>query len=303
MKRITAIITAIGLAIVLAGCTLPFSAKNKAALQVTSSPKATVFIDAQPVGQTPYFDEDLKVGEYTLRLVPDNTVTPLPSWETKITLSSNILTVVNRQIGVADSDSSGEMLTLEPLSSKDNTILAVVSLPDSAVVKIDGEPRGFTPVSLDNLESGEHTIEIAAAGFKNKSLKAKVTAGHKLTVSIQLAREKLITAASPEPQTESEDQTQASPSPSPRGNSRPSPAPKDDVATPYIEILENPLGFLRIREEPSTQSDEVAQAEPGEKLPYLKEEENGWYKVSYSPGKTGWVARGASGTEYAKLVN
>ncbi|MBI2010506.1 MAG: SH3 domain-containing protein, partial [Candidatus Chisholmbacteria bacterium] len=91
--------------------------------------------------------------------------------------------------------------------------------------------------------------------------------------------------------------------PSPRSSSRPGSTPEAEVETPYIEILDNPLGFLRIREEPSTQSDEVAQAKPGEKLPYLNEEENGWYKVTYKPGKTGWVARGASGTEYAKLVN
>lgn len=295
MSFLKSTIKAILLSFVLSGCTLPFVTNKQAALQVSSSPKASVFIDGTHVGQTPFFDENLKSGDYSLKLVPEATADILPSWETIVKLTPQTLTVVNRLIGDSDTNSSGEILTLEPLSSKTKTILAIISIPDSSVVKLDSQPKGFTPVSLDDVSSGEHTITISAAGFQEKTLKAKITAGHKLTISAQLARQQLLPSPTPTPRTETSQIT--------------TPETVDQVASassttnkkPFVEVLANPLGFLRIRNSPSTSGVEIANAIPGQKLPYLDEEDNGWYKVLYQSGKSGWLARGSSG-QYAKLV-
>lgn len=315
MKFLKPIITLLGFSLILSGCTIPFFGSKKAALQVTSVPRATVFLDGKHVGQTPYFDENLKTGEYSLKLVPEETTDLLPSWETKIKLNPQILTVVNRAIAATDSDSSGEILTLEPLSSKTKNILAIISIPDNAIVKLDSQPKGFTPVSLDDVGAGEHTITLSAPGFKEKIIKAKVTNGHKLTISAQLAKSKIVTDEpddtedkDDEVDEDEDEEVQASPSPSPSSDDddedeedSTTPASAKATKKPYVEILDNPAGFLRIRKEPTTSSPQVAQATPGQKLPYQDESQAGWYKVRYATEKYGWVSRGASG-EYAKLV-
>ncbi len=272
----------------------PFVKPKQAALQVTSSPRASVFLDGNHVGQTPYFDEKLKGGEYSLKLVPEDSTGTLLTWETKVKLSPQILTVVNRHLGPSDSESSGEILTLSQLSSKTKTSLSIISIPDSAVVTLNGQPKGFTPVSLDDVSPGEHTLALSAPGYQEKTIKAKVTQGYKLTISFQLAKQTIFDKAPKEPE-------ETDPDDKPEQADEPESSTSADTKSSYIEILENNVGFLRVRKEPSTSSKEVAQAEIGDKLPYLNESENGWYKVEYATDKAGWVARGKNG-EYAKLV-
>ena len=65
-----------------------------------------------------------------------------------------------------------------------------------------------------------------------------------------------------------------------------------------VEILSTPTGFLRVRSEPSTAGEEVAQVEPGDRFPYLdKDEDTGWFKIEYEDGEEGWVSN-----QYAKKV-
>src|SRR3989344_9454626 len=86
------------LSITLTGCSLslPFTTK-KAALQITAKPQSTVFIDGQHVGQTPYDTNDLKAGEITVKLVPEGQSGV--SWESKVTLTPKVVTVINRRFG------------------------------------------------------------------------------------------------------------------------------------------------------------------------------------------------------------
>ncbi|KKQ66683.1 MAG: N-acetylmuramoyl-L-alanine amidase, partial [Candidatus Daviesbacteria bacterium GW2011_GWA2_38_24] len=55
-----------------------------------------------------------------------------------------------------------------------------------------------------------------------------------------------------------------------------------------IKINPNPLGFLRVRDVPSASGEELAQVLPGDEFEVL-EEENGWYKIEFKEGQTGWV--------------
>ena len=295
MQPAKKIVTVFILSLILSGCSIPFIAPQKAALQVASNPRSAIFIDGKHVGQTPFLDDKLKPGEYTVKLVPEDPSGRLPAWETKIELNPQILTVVSRDIAATDQQSSGEILTLEPLSTKTKSAVAIVSLPDTVVIKIDNQPFGFTPKNIDDIAPGEHTVSLTQTGYKEKTLRIKIDPGNKLTISVQLAKESLL---------------ENKPSPSPSSTPTPSSAPEDEeIASasattklkPYVEILPNSIGFLRIRKEPSTTGIEIARAFPGQRLPYVDEEKNGWYKVTYISGKTGWLARGASG-EYAKLV-
>jgi len=73
----------------------------KGALQVTSLPKSDVFLDDKKIGVTPLCkcdqQETLAVGQYTLRLVPQDS--SLDTYEEKININPSVLTVVDRTFG------------------------------------------------------------------------------------------------------------------------------------------------------------------------------------------------------------
>ena len=57
-----------------------------------------------------------------------------------------------------------------------------------------------------------------------------------------------------------------------------------------IKINNNELGFLRVREEATTTSNEVAQVLPGQTFQVLVEK-NGWYEIEFKTDFYGWVSK------------
>lgn len=287
----------------LSACTIPgLGGGQKSGLQVTSTPQATVYLDGNSLGLTPVLEETLKPGEYTIKLVPsDTTIQP---WEAKITLQNGVLTVIDRKLSAIPDQSSGYILSFEKLNNKKGVQLAVTTLPDSVTVSVDGKPEGFTPVSLDTVDEGDHTILLSSPGFEDKLVRARAVKGFRLTITSQLAKK----AAPP---VEASPSAEATPSsvldlltPTPSKKITPTPTKKATTATPsatiakpYVEIQDTPTGFLRVREQPSSGSPELAQVAPGERFPYLNETTNGWHKLEYVAGKVGYVSG-----QYATVV-
>ncbi len=79
------------------------------ALQISATPRATVFIDGTQTGITPFFNDKIKAGEHTIKLVPELTTDSLVSWEGKVNLLPSISSAINRTWGSSESASSGEM--------------------------------------------------------------------------------------------------------------------------------------------------------------------------------------------------
>lgn len=284
----------IGIAVVLILTLVGLIVKSKflgkpgpAAISISTTPKATVFIDGAQVGTTPYLDDKIQAGEHTVKLVPQSTTDSLASWEGKVNLTSNILTVINRTLGSSESASSGEIIWLEKIASKDKSSLAVVSVPDQAVVKVDGEPKGFAPVVLDGLNPGSYQIVVASPGYEERAVSAKTVAGYKLIVNVQLAKK----IEGIEEATPSAEEVEVTPSPmaSPTLKTTPK-ATVTPPEKPYIKIKETPTGWLRVRMAPLTSATEAAKVNPGEMFPYLNEEKSGWYKIEYEKDKEGWVS-------------
>jgi hypothetical protein len=290
MKRLLIFTLLLVSALFLSGCKL----RKQAALSVQTTPKATIFLDGEHLGQTPYYNEKLKAGEYVLKIVPESSGQALNPWEGRVTLSPGILTVVNRTLGLTQDDSAGEILSFEPLADKNAVSISVVTTPDGAVVNLDGEPRGFAPISLDNISEGDHTLVITSPGYQEKSIKAKTVKGHKLIASVQLARE-VDTQEEEEPEEED-----ATPSASPKASPKPSPTPKASPASdkddeeaeldrPYVEINSPDTGWVRVRAKASTGSEELAKVDHAEKFPLL-DEQSGWYQIEYATNKDGWIS-------------
>lgn len=279
LKKLLIGLSLLSLTVFLTGCTLP--GRKKSALSVSTTPQATIFLDGEHLGQTPYYNEKLKPGDYVLKIVPESSGQALNPWEGRVTLSPGILTVVNRELGLTQDSSSGEVLSFEPSADKKATSISVVTTPDGAVVNLDGEPKGFAPISLDNTTEGDHILLISSPGYQDKTIKAKTVKGNKLIVSVQLARAVAVPIVDDEPQQEAT--PAASPKASPKTGSAATPA------KPYVTIDSPDTGWVRVRAEASTAGEELTKVDHGESFP-LVDEQSGWYQIEYATGKNGWIS-------------
>lgn len=244
-----------------------------AGLKVESTPQATVFLDGKEVGKTPFEDKKLAPGEKTVKLIPEDT--KFFSWETKVTLTGGALAYVFRNFAEIEARSSGKIITLEKLADKKKTSLTVISTPDSCQVKIDGEEKGFTPLSLDDLSEGDHRVLLSSAGFEEIQVPAKIVAGFRVNLNFKLAQ-KEEEEEEKEGEGEGEDEGEEG-------------VTEEEMARPYVEIKDTPTGWLRVRMGPTTVATEAAKVNPGKTFPLL-DEESGWYKIEYEKGKEGWIS-------------
>lgn len=309
-------------ALLLSGCTLPSWKKDQGALQVTSNLGAEVYLDDNHVGQTPYFNDKLKTGEYTLKLTPGGGEDS--SWQSKVTVGKSVLTVVSYEFGSEPDQSSYQILQLETLGDKNASELVISTLPDNVVVKLDGELKGFSPVSFTTISAGDHTIGLEAPGYQTKTINAKVNQGHRLNVMAQLAKDVLTgnqASDSGEMTTPTANENETVPTPSPTANAKASPTPTPKVTPtpkasptptpspsttpgvingasdassltpPYVKILETGTGWLRVRSEPNANGDnEVAKVKVGTYFKFVEKDDAGWTKLEYQTGEEGFVA-------------
>ncbi len=312
MKKILLVI--IGVIILVAGVFVLLRVKagksdEKGVLKVAANPVSTIFLDNQSIGKTPYEDK-VKPGEYTLKLVPETTVGQVTPWEGRVTVRSNLLTFVNRELKDSEVTSAGEILMLEKISGS-AAELTVISTPDAATVSVDGKERGKTPLSISDLKTGSYEVAVSAVGFAPRSVKLKTTGGFKLTAIFNLAA---TSAPAPSPEASSTPSpSEGKTSPKPSSKASPQPSAKTSPATsakpsgnahvtppakPYVQILETPTGFLRVRGEAGSSGEEVGRVNPGEFYALLDETDvsnTPWYKIEYETGKEGFVS-----SQYAK---
>lgn len=285
--------------LILSACSLPFTKSQKAALDIKSDPVASVYINDDHVGTTPFYKDDLKPGEFTVKLVPE--ANPQTSWQTKVTLKPQLLTNITRSFGASEDASSHFTLTLEKLSQSDQAQITIISQPDSAVVKLDGQPEGFAPVELSNVSPGDHQVSVSSPGYKPITIPIKAIAGLRLTISTKLAKDKNA-ISNPVSDAPASPSAQISPTLEPSPASKPattkSASSSAALVKPYITIKETPTGWLRVRSEPSGTSDnEIARVDQGKSFPFIKTSNGGWYQIEYEIGKQGWIS-----SQYATLV-
>jgi len=288
--------------LLLSACSLPFSSQ-KAGVQITSTPQATVTVDGESFGQTPIIRGDLKTGTHSVKITASEPGV-LP-WEGQVVFNPGVTTIIDRQLSADSLQSTGYILTLEKLSDKKSTEVQVITTQDNVSVAIDGSPAGFTPLKNESLTAGPHVFFLSSPGFQDKTVKANVQAGFRLTINVQLASQTIIDPLldlSPSP-TATPSSVTATPTLSKTTSEAAddiTPLPKQAsgsaIAKPYVEISSTPTGFLRVRNSASASATEIAKVSPGDKFPYL-ETQDGWYQIEYQENETGWVS-----ATYAKLV-
>lgn len=250
---------------------------QKGALQVTASPDSKVYLNGIYIGQTPLCKcnntDMLRVGDYTIRLVPQKD--GLPEFQEKITISESVLTVVDRKFA-KDSLSEGSIISLSPLADKKKSELVVVSLPEGSSVVLDSNNIGQTPVSYANPTESDHELMISKTGYKAKTVRIRTLMGYKLTVVAYLAADDQLS-----------DNVASTSAIQPTGTVTPTSSNGQTVL-----ILDTPTGFLRVRE--TVGGTEIGKVNPGETYP-LVDEQDGWLQIKLKDGTAGWIS-----TQYAK---
>ncbi|QQG43722.1 MAG: PEGA domain-containing protein [Candidatus Daviesbacteria bacterium] len=224
----------------------------KSGVKVLSSPeKATVYINDQKKGESPYEETNLSAGDYLIKIEEGEA-----SWQRRVKLTSGTLTVINRQLN-KDSE-AGEILTLE-----EGRGVTIIASPTISQVEIDGKKVGPTPLKLD-LPSGEHTFVISQENYQPRTIRANVPQRFNLILSVDLKLE----------ETNLVSNTTVSTSP---------PAIK-------LKVLTTPTGFLRVRDKPSLQGQEIGRVNTGDELEAV-EESTSWDKIKTSTGLEGYVSK------------
>jgi uncharacterized protein YgiM (DUF1202 family) len=291
--KFTRTFVALLFSVFLAGCSLnPFA--KKAGVQVTAHPDANVVINGESVGKTPYYAENKVPGSYTVQITA---VDSGQTWEGKVNLLGGTLTTVHREFGETQDKSHSYTLSFEKLSNAKAAAVNIVSLPASATVSIDGNPQGFTPLSLD-IDSGAHVFTFTAPGYQDKIVNATVQPGFRLLLSLTMSA--LDITPTPTPTIATDSAAILTPTPA---NTTVTPLPKQAspsavLAKPYVEILTTPTGWLKVRESASTSSNELAKVNPGDKFAYKESATAGWYQIEYLTGEWGYIS-----STYAKIVN
>jgi len=239
---------------------------EKGALQVTSSPKAQVYINGKLSGETPLClcvaKDMLGTGEYTIRLVPkEGSFEP---FQRKITISPKVLTAL----------SQASIITLSKIVDSKDAQISVISFPADSQVYLDSDLVGQSPVLLKNITESDHEIKVVRQGYKDKMVRIRTVLGYKLEAVVYLGIDSQVATSSA------------------TLISSPSATPSTGKET--VTILNTPTGFLRVRENPSVGSTEVGRVNPDEVFDLL-DEQTGWYKIKLKSGVEGWIS-----AQYAK---
>lgn len=235
----------------LSGCSL--GTGKTAALQVTSTPEASIFLDEKHIGKTPFFSDQLRAGEHTLKIAESEA-----QYSEKINLLPGTLYVLDRKLSTNYFDQEGSSLWLE-----EGEGVFISSQTDQSTLTIDGRYIGKTPILVKDLSEGDHKAQISKKGYNNYEFSFKSSKKHRLVANITLSLAN---------QNKSELTSK-----------------EESRSTLKVQILNTPQGFLRIRKEPSLLSEEIARINSGEEAEFL-EDNSDWTKVIYE-GKTGWVSK------------
>ena len=244
-------------------------------LKIISSPTASVFLNSNLIGKTPYEDK-YKVGEYLLKLIPETSATDTASWNDKINIYKNSLTYVNRELGSSDIASAGEIFTTIKMTKKPQDAqsgeIYVETEPQGAIITLDNDEKGVAPALMENVSGGDHELSVFMPGFFRRTQKVNIDPGYRVNAAFKLA----IDQSSSFVKT-SDDKTKTA---SNSGNI---------TNKTYVTIRDNPQGWLRVRVDGSIDASESARVKPGEKYEFL-DEKTGWFKIKYNDNKDGLVS-------------
>ena len=294
------------------GCIEQFDKRRFAGLQVTTNDvPATLYLNEEYISDTPFNKKDLQPGNYTLKIVPEDPA--YVPYELPIKLTSGLLTAVVWTPGDRTETSGGVVFELERISNRQMTELAISSIPDGAIVRVNNGEMEFTPTLRSELTPGKHDLQASLPSYVEQHHTLNLVAGHRLSVLIKLARAQDSLEESQELTTEETNESNTSTESAvintndaqsneqtATGSASPTPIrtaqPQGATGTSDQSVQINSTGFfnnstevLRVRSGPGSEFSEVGFAPVGNSYSYLDEKQNGWLKIQFN-SEAGWVS-------------
>ncbi|OGE10524.1 hypothetical protein A3A60_03200 [Candidatus Curtissbacteria bacterium RIFCSPLOWO2_01_FULL_42_26] len=241
------------IAVLLSGCSA-VGFQKFAALQVTSTPQASIFLDGKHLGQTPFYSNQLKNGNYSLKITTTDA-----TYLDEIELSSGTLTVVNRDLSFNFMAQAGETLSLKSGFKG----VMITSLPSEADITIDGRYVGKTPLQNTDISEGEHKVLATRQGYIDREFSIKTLAGYQVVAEVilasKIAKGLAININAPEAS---------------------SPAKGESVKT---------QSTVNVKKEPDKLAQDIGKIKAGEQLDLIGQNQT-WYQVVFE-GKLGWIPK------------
>lgn len=225
----------------------------KSGLKIISIPEAEVFLNEKEMGRTPYENNDLKAGEYQIKLKAGENL-----WQGIILTTPGTVSLLSREIAGSIASSSGEALVL-----KKGKGVFITSTPLGVRVEIEGKVYGETPLMISDLAAGEYVFLLSHPGYDKRQIKAVLPSEMMLNINSDLAVAEVDLGVSNH-------------------------LPKVNTEV-KLTVKQTPTGFLRVRDKPSMTGQELARVLPGESL-ILLEELGAWDKIRTSLGIEGYVS-------------
>ena len=140
---------------------------NSGTLVVHSEPSgATVYVDGRNEGLTPQSLDRIERGERT------------------VSLEMAGYTSYKRAVLISPDEVARVDATLQPLPGT----LTVVTVPDKARVYINGEPRGESPLTLEDLRPGAYSVRVTKRGHADAQRTVRVDRGEEVIEELELER-------------------------------------------------------------------------------------------------------------------
>ncbi|MEO8258284.1 MAG: PEGA domain-containing protein [Acidobacteriota bacterium] len=152
----------------------------------STPPGAQVFVDDQEQGQTPATIRNLSRGTHRVRVTRDGYVPEERRLTITAAQSSPSLTILLKRAAPA-APRSAAPAAAGPAGTRLAT-LTVVSRPDGASVFLDGLLVGTTPISLPEVEPGQHAVRLERDGYRPWTVSVRMAGGQRQRVAASLER-------------------------------------------------------------------------------------------------------------------
>ncbi|MFH1547137.1 MAG: PEGA domain-containing protein [bacterium] len=160
---------------------------NNSALTVNSAGgKSEVYLDDKKIGETPLSLDNLSPGDFTIDI---KRVTSQDSFYTTISkeihIEPNTRTLVEVEIGPSDQFSSTSVIYYRDNNSS-NSSMYLNSNPSNGTITVDGTEYDGSPVVIEDIEGGEHTISVEADGYEPLEISVISRDGYTLIAEFDL---------------------------------------------------------------------------------------------------------------------
>lgn len=290
-------------AVIFSGCN-PLNKNSKSGLQViTDGVESVVFLNDQYIEKAPFINREIKPGEYTLKIQPDDP--KLVTYETKIKLRPGLLTVVTWKLAERPELSGGVIYEMEPIKSSSKSEVSFITIPDGAIVSLQGKEKEFSPVILTDITPGHNEFEVSLPSYESQKHTINAVAGYRMLVNVKLAK---VGAGEAQNSTKNDEVTEAneatnSATATNSGEIDNKTDTSNEIPNSGKEVLIKPTNFfqdgkevLRVRDKAGSGGAELGFALVGSKYIYLEKIENNWLNINFD-GKSGWVS-----SDYAQIV-